>query len=237
MNDIANPVLDKGRLLVLDTESTGLDPEAGHRIIEIGIIEMVDGVVTGNHLHLRFNPQRPIDKDAIEVHGINDKDLENEPLFEAAIDTIIDFLADDPIAAHNARFDASFLEAEFKRLGRPVIHPDRYIDTIALARRKYPGSPAGLDALCKRFNIDLSRRSKHGALLDAELLAAVIIELSGGRQRAFELSRAAKTAAPSSRASGQQGPVRQPRPHQPNEAEIAAHAKFLEKISDPIWNQ
>jgi DNA polymerase-3 subunit epsilon len=220
------------REVVLDTETTGLDPEAGHRIVEVACIELANHLPTGRSFHRYVNPERSVPDDAIKVHGLTDVFLAQHALFAAVADELVAFIAEGPLVAHNAEFDLGFLNAELRRLERPPL-ACHAIDTLALARRRFPGSPASLDALCRRYGIDLSAREKHGASLDCELLAAVYLELVGGRQPGLDL--AAGTA--SSRQSVVQRPVRIPRPHAPTDAERAAHEKFLDKITAPIWRQ
>jgi DNA polymerase-3 subunit epsilon len=221
------------REVVLDTETTGLDPLAGHRVVEIGCIELVNMVATGRSLQLYLNPEMPMPAGAQEVHGLSDEFLADKPLFADKVEEFIEFLGDAQLVIHNAQFDLGFLNAELARTGRAKLTND-YVDTVSLARRKFPGQRASLDALCDRFNIDNTKRTKHGALLDSELLAEVYLELSGGRQRDLGL-------APEMAATGLSGmlavkrPVRPARPHVASATELAAHAEFLKKVSDPIW--
>ena len=223
------------REVVLDTETTGLDPAAGHRVIEIGCLEMVHRIATGATMHRYVQPERDIPEEAVRIHGITAEKLAGEPVFAAVVDELLDFLGESRVVAHNAQFDIGFLNAELERAGRPPIAASRAVDTVAIARRKFPGAPASLDALCKRFGIDNSARVRHGALLDAELLADVYVELVGGRQPGLALTvgatraRTAAAAAPTV--------VRPPRPHAPTAAEIAAHEAFLACMEDPIWRQ
>jgi DNA polymerase III subunit epsilon len=221
------------REVVLDTETTGLDPLAGNRIVEIGCIELVNMVATGRSLQLYLNPEMPMPAGAQEVHGLDDAFLADKPLFADKVDELLAFLGDAQLVIHNAQFDLGFLNAELERVGKPKLSND-YVDTVSMARRKFPGQRASLDALCERFGIDNTKRTKHGALLDSELLAEVYLELSGGRQRDLGL-------APEMAASGLAGfmairrPIRPARPHAASAEELAAHAEFLKKISDPIW--
>ncbi len=221
------------REVVLDTETTGLDPLAGHRVVEIGCIELVNMVATGRSLQLYLNPEMPMPAGAQEVHGLTDEFLADKPLFADKVEELIEFLGDAQLVIHNAQFDLGFLNAELARAGRAKLTND-YVDTVSLARRKFPGQRASLDALCDRFSIDNTKRTKHGALLDSELLAEVYLELSGGRQRDLGL-------APEMAATGLSGmlamkrPVRPARPHAASAIELAAHAEFLKKVSDPIW--
>lgn len=175
------------REIVFDTETTGLDPRED-RVIELGCVELVNRFPTGRSLHVFINAQgRPVHPDAYAVHGISDADLADKPVFGQIIDEFLEFIDGAKLVAHNANFDIGFINAEFTRLGQMLIEPDRVIDTLALARRKHPMGPNSLDALCRRYGVDNSRRTKHGALLDAELLAEVYIELIGGKQASFGL--------------------------------------------------
>ena len=223
------------REIVLDTETTGLDPLAGHRLVEVGCIELVNLVATGASFQCYFNPQRDMPTGAQDVHGLSEDFLADKPLFADKVDELLAFLGDAQLVIHNAQFDLGFLNAELERAGKPRI-ANPYVDTVSMARRKFPGQRASLDALCERFSIDNAHRTKHGALLDSELLAEVYLELSGGRQRdlglAPEMSGTTNdgTAAPNNR------PVRPARPHAPSEAELAAHAEFLNKLgADALW--
>jgi DNA polymerase-3 subunit epsilon len=175
------------REIVFDTETTGLDPIAGDRIVEIGAIELVNHIPTGRSYHVYINPERPMSADAARVHGLDDAFLKDKPRFAEIADELLAFLEEGNLIAHNAGFDVAFINAELARIGRPPISDERVIDTLMLARRKHPGSPASLDALLARYQIDASRRTLHGGLLDAELLAEVYIELIGGRQAALIL--------------------------------------------------
>lgn len=228
------------REVVLDTETTGLDPASGHKIIEIGCVEMVNGVVSGRTFQRYVNPERDIPADAEAVHGISADMLADKPIFADVADDLLAFLGEDRLVIHNADFDLGFLNAELAAAGRPAIDHRRGIDTVTLARKKFPGSPANLDALCKRFNIDNSRRTKHGALLDAELLAEVYVELTGGRQQGLTLVAAAQDRAGSAvptDSKPRERPVRTPRPHEPSETELAAHDALIGKLVDPIWRR
>ncbi|WP_289297392.1 DNA polymerase III subunit epsilon [uncultured Reyranella sp.] len=221
------------REVVLDTETTGLDPLAGNRVVEIGCIELVNLVATGRSLQLYLNPEMPMPAGAQEVHGLTDEFLADKPLFADKVDELLEFLGDAQLVIHNAQFDLGFLNAELNRLGRPKLS-NAYVDTVSMARRKFPGQRASLDSLCDRFGIDNTKRTKHGALLDSELLAEVYLELSGGRQRDLGL-------APEMAAAGVPGAavqtltLRPPRPHAASAAELAAHADFLKTISEPLW--
>lgn len=175
------------RQIVLDTETTGIDPKKGHRLIEVGCIEIDDLLPTGKTFHHYFNPERLIEPDAIRIHGITDEMVADKPKFGDLAQAFIDFVGDAPIIAHNASFDRGFINMELERLGLTPTDPDRWVDTLELARYKFPGMANSLDALCKRYNISLAERDKHGALLDARLLASVYLELSGGKERGLDL--------------------------------------------------
>jgi DNA polymerase-3 subunit epsilon len=222
------------REIVLDTETTGLDPTSGHRVVEIGCVELVNHLPSGKTFHRYINPERDMPEQAFAVHGLSISFLEKHPIFAHHAEELIDFLGDAPLVIHNAAFDMGFLNAEFARLDRPPLEPRRAIDTMLIARQKFPGAQASLDALCRRFEIDNSARTKHGALLDAELLAEVYLELIGAREPSLALS--VEDAAPAYERSTNRT-ARPPRPHAPSEAERAAHDAFLEKISEPIWRR
>ena len=221
------------REVVLDTETTGLDPLAGHRLVEIGCVELMNMVATGRSLQLYLNPEMLMPAEALRVHGLTDEFLADKPLFADKVDELIEFLGDAQLVIHNAQFDLGFLNAELVRAGRAKL-VNEYVDTVSLARRKFPGQRASLDALCERFSIDNTKSTKHGALLDSELLAEVYLELSGGRQR--DLGLAPEMAATGlSSLMAVKRPVRPARPHAASESELAAHAEFLKKVTDPIW--
>lgn len=227
------------REIVLDTETTGLDPADGHRIVEIGCVELVNHLPTGRRFQRYLNPERAMTADALAVHGIKEEFLATQPIFAEVVADLLEFLGDAPLVIHNAEFDMRFLNAELHRLGFPPLPMSRAIDTVRMARRKFPGAPASLDALCKRFNIDNSNRTLHGALLDSELLAEVYLELVGGRQPGLEL--AAETTAPvmvSGGAFPAAANARPPRPHAPTPEELARHEAFLDKLAKQaplIW--
>ena len=218
------------REVVLDTETTGLDPADGHRIVEIGCIELVNHIATGRSFQRYVNPERDMPTEAFAVHGIGDDFLRAQPVFAAVVDDFLAFIGDSPLIIHNAAFDMAFVNAELLRLGHEPLPMARAVDTIRIARQKFPGAQASLDALCRRFNIDNSARTKHGALLDAELLAEVYLELIGGRQAGLDLAVQSTAAAPAERR-----PPRAPRPHAPTAEELAAHAAFIARLKDPIW--
>jgi DNA polymerase-3 subunit epsilon len=218
------------REVVLDTETTGLDPGSGHRIIEIGCIELVNHIATGKHFQKYLNPERDIPAGAGAVHGLTEEFLSDKPLFSEIADALEEFLSDSILIIHNASFDLGFLNAELERLDRTPLSPERAIDTVSLARQKFPGAPANLDALCRRFQIDLSDRDLHGALKDARLLSEVYLELIGGRQQDMELA-SEKRQRPDGAAQNR----RTARPHAATNEEEAAHKQFLKKLSAPIW--
>ncbi|MEZ5667994.1 MAG: DNA polymerase III subunit epsilon [Alphaproteobacteria bacterium] len=222
------------REVVLDTETTGLNPMMGDRIVEIGCIELVNHVTTSVTFHRYLNPERPMPAEAAAVHGLTDDFLADKPLFADVVDDLLTFLRDSPLVIHNAGFDLGFLNAEFGRLKIAPLPNDRAVDTLALARRKFPGAQASLDALCRRFGVDNSARTRHGALLDAELLAEVYLELIGGRQP--DLALASETAQRQATVRTARA-IRPPRPHAPSAEELARHALMLESLSNPIWKQ
>lgn len=228
------------REICLDTETTGFDPASGHRIVEIACIELMDGSPTSRPpLHLYINPERDMPEDAFKVHGLSSEFLAQHPPFAKIVDQFLEFIGTDSrLVIHNAEFDMRFLNAELKRCKKPTIDPDRAFCTLIYARRKFPGSPASLDALCRRFEIDNSHRVKHGALLDTELLAEVYVELLGGKQRGLNLSALEAEEAntrPLSPLSAPDRPARPPRPHAASPEELARHAAFVAKLKNPIW--
>lgn len=227
------------REIIFDTETTGFDPLTGDRMVEIGCIEMVGRVMTGETYHAYFNPERAMPAAAENVHGLSDKFLSDKPLFAQKADDLIAFLGDSPLVAHNASFDFGFLNNELQRCGREAIGLDRMVDTVALARVRHPGAKLSLDALCTRYGIDRSHRVKHGALLDAELLAHLYIELTGGRQIGLGLvdDAAAKAAASAASENTIKTPrnYREPRPHAASADELARHRNFIAKIKDALW--
>ncbi|HEX2061645.1 MAG TPA: DNA polymerase III subunit epsilon [Thermoanaerobaculia bacterium] len=220
------------REIVLDTETTGLDPGDGHRIVEIGCIELFNHVPTGRSFHRYINPERSMPSDAQAVHGLTDEFLSDKPLFAAVVDEFLEFVGNDCLVIHNAEFDLRFLNYELKRLGRPALACG-HADTLSLARKKFPGAPASLDALCKRFDIDLSDREKHGALIDCRLLADVYLELIGGRQPTLAI--VADIARDVASSIVVDRPWREPRAHAPTEDELAAHAAMLARLKQPLW--
>lgn len=223
------------REVVLDTETTGLDPDAGHRIVEVACLELVGYVPTGAHFRRYINPERAMPAEAQSVHGLTEEFLSAQPVFSEVADELLAFIDDAPLVIHNASFDLKFLNAELTHSGRPKLHAARAIDTVALARRRFPGAQVSLDALCKRYEIDASARTFHGALLDCQLLADVYLELRGGRQPGFDLAQVAGAVADT--AQDPERPARPPRPHAPSAEELARHEALLATIKDPIWRQ
>ncbi|MEO6152466.1 MAG: DNA polymerase III subunit epsilon [Croceibacterium sp.] len=226
------------REIVFDTETTGIDPLSGDRMVEIGCIEMVNRVPTGRTFHAYFNPCRPMPLEAERVHGLNDTFLAAKPRFDSHALELLEFLGDVPLVAHNAQFDFGFLNYELGLCGHPLVSLERMIDTLALARRRHPGAKHSLDALCTRYGVDRSHRVLHGALLDAELLAQVYVELTGGRQ--IGLALAAEIGANVVRVTDfrpRLGLFRAARPHCPNPDELARHKAFLQTLDSPLWMQ
>lgn len=222
------------REIVIDTETTGLDAQAGHRIVEIAAIELQHHVPTGRRFHRYVNPERDMPAEALAVHGLTAEFLAAHPSFAAVADELAEFIAGDRLVIHNAEFDLAFINAELARLGRaPLVCP--FVDTLAVARRRFPGAPASLDALCRRFGIDLSSRELHGAEIDCGLLAEVYIELLGGRQPGLDFAMAAAGEAIDGFALPQQREKRPARPHAPSLEELAAHQAMLAAITAPLW--
>jgi DNA polymerase-3 subunit epsilon len=225
------------REIIFDTETTGLDPQSGDRLVEIGCIEMVNRVTTGATFHAYFNPDRTMPAAAEAVHGLSDSFLADKPRFHERVAELLEFLGDSPMVAHNARFDFGFLNSEMAMIGMEPLDPGRMIDTVAMARIRHPGAKNSLDALCTRYGIDRSHRTLHGALLDSELLAQVYVELTGGRQIGLELAAEAKEELVASVTTITRERIyRAPRPHYPSETERAAHAAFLATIKSPLWS-
>jgi len=224
------------REIVLDTETTGLNPLNGDRLVEIGCVEIFNHLPTGQVFHRYINPERDVPDGAARVHGLTTEFLADKPIFAQEVDAFLDFIADAPLVIHNAPFDMGFLNAELTRTGFKNIPMSRTVDTLPLARKKFPGAPASLDALCKRFGVDLSSREFHGALLDARLLAEVYLELCGGRQP--DLNMSVQTATLAVVEQGVQSRAfHVPRSHATIEAEETAHAAFLCKIKNALWNR
>lgn len=229
------------REIVMDTETTGLDPQQGDRIVEIGGVELVNHLPTGRIYHQYINPERSMPKEAFEVHGLGDDFLRDKPVFSRVAQDFLDFVGDAKLVIHNASFDMAFINAELGWLGRPGLPMTQAIDTLDIARRKFPGAQASLDALCKRFGVDNSGREKHGALLDSELLAEVYLELLGGRQQGLTLERSGSgTETDAVSESREWTAPKRPEPlaSRLTAAETAAHAAFVDEIGDSaLWKQ
>lgn len=228
------------REIVFDTETTGLNPETGDRLVEIGCIELVNRVETGRTFHAYFNPERDMPAEAERVHGLRAEFLVKHPCFRERVGEVVEFLGDAPLVAHNASFDFGFLNWELQACGFDPVCLSRMVDTWAIARARHPGAKHSLDALCARYGVDRSARVKHGALLDAQLLAQVYVELTGGRQ--IGLSLMTEAAAPAVAAASEAAAVlprndyrRVPRAHRPSAAELARHAAFVSTLVDPLW--
>lgn len=223
------------REIILDTETTGFDPIQGDRIVEIGCIEVLNLVPSGKQLHLYINPEREVPAEAVAVHGITTEFLKDKPLFIDIAEELVEFIGDAPIVAHNAPFDIKFINWELSRCGYKPYEDAQVIDTLPMARRQAPGAPATLDALCRRYNIDNSNRTLHGALLDAELLAEVYLELRGGRQTGLALGdQDDDNVSAINQADRKLHPAR---PHAPSEEELAAHENFLKEIKNALWTR
>lgn len=225
------------REIVLDTETTGLNPLTGDRMVEIGCVELMGHLATGKTFHRYFNPERDVPDEAARVHGLTSDFLADKPLFAAEVDGFLDFIGEAPLVIHNASFDMGFINAELTRVGYKPLPAQRAIDTLSMAKRKFPGAPASLDALCKRFGVDLSDRSFHGALLDARLLAEVYLELCGGRQPGLEMNVRSQTVTQENAAQESPRQFRAARLFALPAEEEKAHASFLEKIKDPLWKK
>jgi DNA polymerase-3 subunit epsilon len=224
------------REIVLDTETTGFDPKTGDRIVEIGAVELMGHVATGNTYHQYINPERGMPADAFEVHGLGDEFLRDKPKFAAVGQAFLDFVGDSKMIIHNAAFDMKFLNFELGKMGLRQLPWEQALDTLAIARKKFPGSPSSLDALCRRFGIDNSSRTLHGALLDSEILAEVYLELIGGKQPDFGLSTRAEPKAGDDTSEWSARPRTTPLPSRLSEKENAAHAEFVSKLGgDVLW--
>lgn len=225
------------REIIFDTETTGLDPKTGDRLVEIGCIEMINRVPTGNTFHAYFNPDRDMPAAAEAVHGLSIAFLSDKPRFHERAAELIEFLGTSMLVAHNAGFDFGFVNAELEMCGMEPLSRERMIDTVAMARVRHPGAKNSLDALCTRYGIDRSHRTRHGALLDAELLAQVYVELTGGRQIGLELAGSRSEELVVTVGTVKRERVFRPaREHRASEAELAAHREFLESVKDPLWN-
>lgn len=222
------------REIALDTETTGLNPKSGHRVVEIGCVEMTNHIATGEVFHVYINPQRDMPEEAFNVHGLSEEFLKDHPLFADVADDFLAFIGDAPLVIHNAAFDMGFLNWELENLGKPALDMARAIDTVQMARKKFPGAQANLDALCRRFGIDNSNRQLHGALLDAQLLADVYLELMGGRQTGLGLGVEEHVEAEAD-IQIEKRQQREARVFAPTAQELAAHAKFVDTLKDPLW--
>jgi DNA polymerase-3 subunit epsilon len=226
------------REIVFDTETTGLNPAGGDRMVEIGCVEMFNRVETGRHFHAYFNPEREMPSEAEAVHGLTTIFLSDKPRFPDQVEELLEFVADSPLVAHNASFDFGFLNFELERCGRPTVSISRMVDTLTLARTRHPGAKHSLDALCMRFGIDRSQRVKHGALLDAQLLAQVYVELTGGRQ--IGLGLVGQTGSTTVQAAARPVAVHEPRPPRPHFAaaeELERHRAFIVTLVNPLWER
>ena len=223
------------RHVILDTETTGFDPKDGHRIVEIGCVEMVGHIATGKTFQAYLNPERDVPEAARNVHGLSDEFLKDKPLFSQVVEEFLDFIAEDPLVIHNAPFDMAFLNAELGRIGFSALPKTRAIDTVLLARKAFPGAPASLDALCKRFKVDASSRQLHGALLDARLLADVFVELSGGKQTGLDMSFAHEPK--SQKRGGVATKAREPREFPLSAEERAIHEAAVAGIKENLWDK
>jgi DNA polymerase-3 subunit epsilon len=222
------------REIVLDTETTGLDPLKGDRVVEIGCVELHNHLATGNTFHAYLNPERDVPTEAAMVHGLTDEFLADKPIFAQTVDDFLNFISDSQLIIHNASFDMGFINAELTRCGYKRLPMDRATDTVLMARKMFPGAPASLDALCKRFGVDLGARKLHGALLDSQLLAEVYLELRGGRQPDLAIAESASGAGEVQVRAREH---RAPRPHAASEEELAAHEKFVSTLKEPLWKR
>ena len=234
------------RHIILDTETTGLSPAQGHRVVEIGAVEMINFSQTGEQLHLYVNPEREMDPEAERIHGLSTAFLSDKPLFADIAHQFIDFIGDDILVIHNAPFDVGFLNAELSRCKIAPLSMDRVVDTLPLARQKFPGAQASLDALCRRIDIENAHRDLHGALVDADLLASVFVELKGGRQPGLSLQTEQEASHDETDADNmlslsgflvEERPIRPARPSALSHEEQQAHNKLLAKMKSPLWHQ
>ena len=230
--------IDMNRQVVIDTETTGLDPEDGHRIVEIGCIELTTNhIPTGRYLQFYINPERDVPSEATAVHGLTNQFLADKPVFSQIYTEFLDFVKDARLIIHNAEFDMKFINWELKQVGHSAIPWSRVTDTLQIARQKFPGSPANLDALCRRFGIDNTERTYHGALLDSELLAEVYLELMGGRQHGLGLGTKTVEETAIKKTVQSQRAFREARIYAPSAEELMAHKTLLEKIKNPLWSK
>jgi len=226
------------REIILDTETTGLDPNEGHRIVEIGCVELVNSIPTGRTWHCYLNPERDMPEQAFAVHGLSTDFLSDKPLFADKADAFLEFAGSAKLVIHNAKFDFGFLNAELEWASKPVLAWDRIVDTLALARRRHPGAPASLDALCRRYGIDLSERDLHGALLDCRLLAAVYVELVGGKQARLELAGNGVQQSDMPGAAAAVSARAEPLPSRLSSEEREAHRAFIATLGEhAIWRR
>ena len=221
------------RSILFDTETTGLDPAQGDRVIEVAALELINDLPTGRFFHRLVDPERDIPEEATRVHGFTRGDLIGKPLFAEIAEEMLAFFGDGNLVAHNAPFDFGFIDSELRRLSLPALDRSRMVDTLAMAKARFPGMPNSLDALCRRFGVDLSERSSHNALLDCRLLSDVYVELTGGRQRGLLLMEDGGSERPAVVYQG--AAYRTPRPILVSEVELLAHAAFLAKLKDPLW--
>lgn len=219
------------REIILDTETTGLNPAAGHRVIEIGCVEVFNKVKTGKVLHFHLNPERDVPEEAFRIHGLSTDFLKDKPLFKDVADQFVEFISDSLLIIHNAPFDIRFLNSELKNINYDLITMDRVVDTLTISRKKFPGAPVSLDALCKRFKISNAHRTKHGALLDSELLYDVYIALTEGIQSELKLHEEAQVIIN----EGEETPAIPYRSFPASDAELNRHKEFLKKIKNPLW--
>ena len=224
------------RIIILDTETTGLRPEQGHRLIEICGMEVINGIKTGEVFHTFLNPERDVPMEAFNIHGISTEFLTDKALFSHVAPKFVEFIKDATLVIHNARFDVGFLNYELKSHGHPLINYDNVIDTLIMARKKFPGSPASLDALCKRFKVSLAKRDKHGAMIDVELLYEVYCHLTGDNLLIKTSSHEDKNEGKKEREIKKDRPFRESRNYHCSDNELNSHAEFIKKIKEPLWN-
>lgn len=224
------------REIILDTETTGLDPDKGDRVIEIACVELINYLPTGQYIQYYLNPERTVPPDAVAIHGLTTEFLLDKPKFIQIADRFLDFIGNAPLVIHNAEFDIRFINAELTRIRKDTIQLTRSIDTVLMARQKFPGAPANLDALCRRFNIDISRRDKHGALLDCQLLSQVYLELRGGRQKGLSLD-VSESSTKTLVSNSPKKPFQRSLVIQPSDQELKDHQEMLGKLQKPLWGQ
>jgi DNA polymerase-3 subunit epsilon len=226
------------REIIFDTETTGFEPKTGDRIVEIGAVELINQLPTGRQYHVYINPERDIPAEATAVHGITSEMVRDKPVFAQEYTNFLEFIGEDSLlVAHNAAFDMKFINHHLREVGHTGIKAARVIDSLEIARKKFPGAPASLDALCRRFEIDLSARTLHGALLDSQLLAEVWLELNGGRQHGLQIDTVKDTAVQVAGRQNQKRPLREPRIFPISEEDISAHSALLDRLKEPLWRQ